>query len=134
MNWQKHNQDIADAYRIRKAWLERKKNSQSGGSGSSSSWNGLLGIIAILIVVSLAIAITTPSPTNPGTVKQVNSRALTVRTSPGADKPEVKTGSPLSLGTRVKLLGKSVVVSDGGIWVLISTKDVEGWVNQKYLK
>lgn len=70
----------------------------------------------------------TPRPTIEivsGEIRYVTSVQLNVRARPGADQSILLL---INRDERVRLLGESVEI-DGGTWVYIEARGVQGWVN-----
>lgn len=68
--------------------------------------------------------------TVPEDIRFVTSVQLNVRARPGAEQDILLV---IDRNEQVRLLGKSVQV-DGGTWVLIDVRSVQGWVNARYLR
>ena len=75
----------------------------------------------------------TPRPTigtTPDQIRFVTSVQLNVRARPGAEQELLLV---VDRNERVRLLGESVQV-DGGTWVRIEIRGVQGWVNARHLR
>lgn len=143
-------------YIERKGYQERSKASKSSdssssldysssGSSSSNSDNSDL-IIPVLvagfilltgIIIAIIFSFVSSSNNkgnvgnngNAGSTAYVNSTILNIRSAPGQ---ESKSLGKLSQGEAVTRY-ETAQSSDGGTWVKIRSKSLEGWVNEKLL-
>lgn len=99
----------------------------------SVSCKGSQGAASELPTVQLAQIPPTPRPTIrtiPDEIRFVTSMQLNVRVQPGVGQDVLLV---IDRNERVRLMGESAQV-DGGMWVLIEVRGVQGWVNARHLR